>query len=110
MPTNGMSPTQLTLRQLRREGYKPVEVVEHWNAFAHRREDLFGLFDILAVKGRETIAVQTTSYSHVSEHVDKMTEHENLGAIRDAGWTILVHGWKQKTKGGLWTARTVDLS
>ena len=36
------SPTQRTLKYLRDKGYT-AQVVEHWNAFAKRRIDLFGV-------------------------------------------------------------------
>jgi hypothetical protein len=38
------SPTQLSLKKLREEGYT-VAVVEHWNSFARIRQDLFGFID-----------------------------------------------------------------
>ena len=42
------SPTQLSLKKLREEGYT-VAVVEHWNSFARIRQDLFGFIDLLAL-------------------------------------------------------------
>lgn len=104
------TPTQLTLRELRRQGYGPVVVVEHWNSFTKRREDLLGMFDILAFKKGETLAVQTTSYANVSARVKKIAEHENIGAVREAGWTVLVHGWSQKKNSHWELKRVVDLS
>jgi hypothetical protein len=44
------SPTQLTLKQLRAEGYT-ARVVERWNHYAGIRQDLFG-FDVLAARSR----------------------------------------------------------
>lgn len=102
-----MSPTQLTLKLLRDEGYT-VAVVEHWNAFTRRRNDLFGFIDILGLRDGETIAVQATSYSNVSARVNKIAEHENVGVVRKAGWRIAVHGWR-KVK-NRWTCRVVDCS
>ena len=51
----GMSPTQLSLRKLKSEGYETVQVVEVWIPFSRTRRDLFGAWDILAVKNGETV-------------------------------------------------------
>ena len=88
------SPTQLSLKKLRQEGYT-VAIVEHWNAFARIRQDLFGFIDLLALKDKEVLAVQTTSASNMSARAKKIGEHENVGAVRKAGWTIHIHGWHQ---------------
>lgn len=104
-----MTPTQLTLRHLRADGWT-AEVVEKWNPHARIRQDLFGLVDVIAVRPNETLAVQTTSASNVSARVKKIAEHPNIGAIREAGWTVLVHGWG-KNKSGRWELkREVDVS
>ena len=102
------SPTQRSLKYLRDEGYT-AEVVEHWNPHARIRQDLFGIIDIVAVKPGETLAVQTTSSAHVAERVRKIAESPNVGVIREAGWTIHVHGWAKKAN-GRWELRTVDVS
>ena len=104
MSTN---PTQRTLKEMRKRGYT-CAITEHWNAFAHIRQDLFGIVDVLCLQGDETVAVQTTSDSNVSSRVKKIAEHENTPMIRDAGWKIVVHGWR-KVK-GRWTVREVDCS
>jgi hypothetical protein len=41
--------------------------------------------------------------------VNKITEHENVAAVRAAGWQIHVHGWG-KMANGRWECRVVDLS
>lgn len=101
------SPTQLSKRHLEAQGYK-VWITEHWNSFARIRQDLFGFIDLLALRGDETLAVQTTSYSNVSARVRKIADHENVSAVRDAGWSISVHGWHKV--GSRWQVRVVDLS
>lgn len=103
----GMSPTQLTLREMRKRGYR-VAVVEHWNHFARIRQDLFGCIDILCIGGGETIAIQATSYSNVSARIRKVAEADAIGDMREAGWTVLVHGWRKiKNK---WELREEDVS
>ena len=101
------SPTARSLAYLREQGYT-VEVVERWIPGANIRKDLFGFIDLVAIKRDETLAVQTTSYSNVSARVSKISEHENLAAVRAAGWRIEVHGWVRRKTG--WHVRVVDLS
>jgi hypothetical protein len=102
-----ISPTALTLRALRRDGYT-AGVVEHWNPHARVRNDLFGVIDVLALKGAETLAVQATSDSNVSARVRKIAESEHIAAIREAGWAVHVWGWKKD--GTRWVCRKVDCS
>lgn len=86
------TPTQLTLRHLRDNGWT-AEVVEHWNSFAGIRQDLFGIIDVIALNGLETLGVQTTTASNVPARIRKIADSPNIAAIREAGWTIRVHGW-----------------
>lgn len=103
-----MTPTQLTLRYLRAQGWT-AEVVERWNPHARVRNDLFGFIDVLAIKDGETLAVQTTSASNVPARIRKIAEHPNVGVVREAGWGIHVHGWAKRR--GKWElTREVDVS
>lgn len=101
-------PTQRSLDHLRKAGYV-VDVVERWIPHARKRKDLFGFIDIMALNGSETLAVQTTSASNVAARIRKIKEHENLDAVRNAGWRILVHGWRKNTK-GRWVLVERDIS
>jgi len=103
------SPTQRTLARLKSEDYDLVAITERWNPFAKIRQDLYGIIDILAIKDKDTIALQVTSYSNIGARVKKITESPALPFLRAAGWTILVEGWK-KEKNGRYTSRIVDLS
>ena len=104
------TPTQLTLRHLRAEGWPLVAVVEKWNSHVGIRQDLFGFIDVLAVGPAGTLAVQCTSRAGVSARLAKIADHANLGPVREAGWAIHVHGW-DKNKSGRWQlARDVDVS
>ena len=103
-----MSPTQRSLAHMRALG-ATVVVVEHYNWFSKSRQDLFGILDLVALLDGDTIGIQTTSAANVSARVKKITECEHLPALRKAGWTILVHGWR-KGKDGKWALRVVDLS
>jgi hypothetical protein len=55
------SPTRRSLEHLRKAGAELVAVVERWNPHAKIRQDLFGVVDVLAIHGEDTIAVQATS-------------------------------------------------
>lgn len=109
-----MTPTQRSLAELRKS-CQLVQVVERWNPHARIRQDLFGFVDILAVRGTETVAVQTTSGSGVSERIRKIAESPALPFLREAGWRIEVHGWRKvRVKGTKkqtrWECRIVDVS
>ena len=101
------SPTQLTLEKLRAEGWL-AEVVEKWIPGANIRKDLWGFVDILAIRDDEILAAQATSYSNVSSRVNKITDHENLPAVRLANIQIQVWGWRKLDN--RWAARIVDIS
>ena len=107
MPKQATSPTQNSLRLLRKEGYL-CAVVEKWNPHCRIRQDLFGFIDVLAIKPGETLAVQVTSRGEVSKRIRKIEDHENLAAVREANWRIEVHGWdKQNNR---YRVKRVDIS
>ena len=101
------SPTQLSLKKLREEGWL-AEVVERWVPGANIRKDLWGWTDIVALKDGETLAVQTTSYSNISARVNKITESETVAEVRKAGWLIQVWGWRKVNN--RWQVKIVDIS
>jgi hypothetical protein len=102
------SPTQRTLADMRARGYF-CWVVEHWNSFTKRRVDLWGFADVLALGDDEVVAVQTTSWTNVPARIRKITDHENVAAVRKAGVRIIVQGWR-KGKNGRWEKRETDIS
>lgn len=102
-----LSPTQLTLRNLRERGFR-AEVVERWNPYARIRQDLFGIIDVIGVRRGETIGVQSTSFANRMSRVRKMADSEAIGDLREADWTIEVHGWRKiKNK---WQVTIEDMS
>ena len=103
-----ISPTQLSLKKIREEGYVVVQVVEYWNAFARRRIDLYGFIDILAIKDGHVLAVQTTTVGNMGARIKKIANHNNVGEVRKANWTIHVHGWHKP--GGKWECIVKDVS
>jgi hypothetical protein len=102
------SPTELTLRKWRKAGYL-CAVVEKWNPHVKVRQDLFGCIDVLAVGEGGTVGIQSTSDSNLSSRVRKIEDMpETVEALRNAGWRILVEGWKKPKH--RWVCREVDVS
>jgi hypothetical protein len=101
------SPTQLSLKMLREEGWL-AEVVERWIPGANIRKDLWGWTDIVALKDGETLAVQTTSYSNMSARAKKIAESETIAEVRKANWTIHIHGWHKVNN--RWVCKVKDVS
>jgi len=104
-------PTERTLNELRRQGYK-ADVVERWIPQAKQRKDLFGIIDVVAIGGGETIGVQCTSASNMAARVTKIEDAEVTRDLREAGWRLLVWGWRKRTQGKQkrWTYREIDVS
>ncbi len=90
-----MSPTERTLKELRRLGFA-CQVVEHWNPHARRRVDLFGFIDVIACTPDGILGIQATSGSNHSVRVRKIREEctENAQAWLEAGGRIEVWSWK----------------
>jgi hypothetical protein len=105
------SPTQRTLKHLRAMGCELVAVTERWNPHAKIRQDLFGIIDVLAIKGEDIIAVQATGGDggNVAARVTKMAESDALPHLLRAGIKVYVHGWR-KNAAGKWVLREVELS
>jgi len=73
-----MSPTQRTLKELRKMGYK-AGIVERWLRYAGefgKRQDLFGIIDIIAITPEQTIGIQACGNSF-AKHYRKLTEEKN---------------------------------
>jgi hypothetical protein len=102
-----VTPTQRSLAYLRAEGWQ-VAIVERWNPHARIRQDLFGVFDLLAVRDETTMGVQVTS-TGVASRVKKIADSDMVPALRRAGWSIMVHGWRKSAK-GRYVLREVDCS
>src|SRR4030095_400705 len=96
--------TQRSLQLLRDEGFRPVQVVEHFNPHVKIRQDLFGFADILAVHPdkRITLAVQATmGHGNLWARRQKIEANDNARLCYRARWQIEIHGWvKKKIKRG----------
>lgn len=100
------SPTQRTLKKLRDAGYT-CAITEHWNPFARQRQDLFGFIDILAIKGKDILGIQTTTATNLSTRVKKIIKHKNYPLLKNAGIKICVHGWRKLKTG--WDCKETSL-
>jgi hypothetical protein len=91
-----LSPTQRTLAYLRERGWK-CRVVEHWNQFARKRQDLWGA-DIAAIHPKidYPLLVQTTSAANIAARQKKVAEIPEAKIWLSFG-AYMVQGW---TKGG----------
>lgn len=92
-----MSPSQLSKRELEKQGYL-VNITEHWNAFARKRKDLFDFIDLLAVKEGEVLGVQATSASNIHARIRKIKDNPNYPIVSKSGIKIAVWGWKKNNK------------
>lgn len=90
------STVQMSLQYLRDLGYD-VDVCERWVPSPHGqvRKDLFGILDLVAIRGTETLGVQTTTRGEAPKRLRKILASEYLPSLRAAGWQIVVHGWHQ---------------
>ena len=84
---------------MRELGYT-CAIVEHWNHYTQRRNDLFGFGDLLAVGNGSIVLIQVTSGSNTAARITKIkTEcRDNAIAWLQAGGLIEIHGWRQLVK------------
>ena len=88
-----MSPTARSLARLREQGYL-AEVVERFVPGARVRRDLFGVFDILAIKGEETLGVQACTVTNQAKRLAKIEKEPRVGDWLLGGTRrIEVHAW-----------------
>lgn len=88
-----MTPHERSRAKLAAEGYR-FETVEHHQRYAVNTSDLFGCLDLLALRGLQTLGVQTTSVNNVAARRAKVVTSPFFEAMRDAGWRVVVHGWR----------------
>jgi hypothetical protein len=90
------TPKTRALAELERLGWM-ADDAERVLRLGHRSNswDLFGLFDIVAIKGRLTLGLQVTSDSNTSSRVAKMLAEPRLKTCLAAGW--LCECWGVRT-------------
>src|SRR5262247_2646167 len=98
------SPTEHTLRYLK-DMRVEARVVERWNPWAKKRQDLWGA-DIISRWGMKLLVIQSTSGAHHADHVLKACGNPEVlnWLLCDVGFQIW--SWSKKGKMGqrkLWT-------
>jgi hypothetical protein len=76
-------------------GYTTARV-EFWNPHSKRHNDLFGLFDILAISAHQTWGVQVTSRSNASSRRKKMQASPLLAKWCQAERIAVLFLWQKK--------------
>lgn len=129
--TPTVSPTQLSKRALEKLG-AIVAIVEKLNPWAGPpgqrcracgknrigvKQDLFGVFDLLAILGPNTLAIQTTSGTgktgggNHAARITKIKAEPRVLACLKAGWIVEVWSWQQPGgKGSKWECRKAEIT
>ena len=96
-----MSPTERTLRWLRKQGYT-ADVVERRLPHSFVTKDLFGCLDIVAIKAGSlgVLGLQVTSAAHWAERIAKVEAEPRAKLFHDCGNTIWVVGWAKRGEQG----------
>jgi hypothetical protein len=102
---------QRSKKLLEDQGFK-VAIVEHWNQWAQKRQDLYGLADLVAVKGDRhgTTYVQACG-EDCQAHIEKMMENTVLPDILQAGNPVFLWAWRKRGERGkrkTWELREVE--
>ncbi len=98
------TPTQAVKKFLIEQGYE-VGIVEHWNAFAKIRQDLFHFVDLIAVHpiSGKILYAQVTSAANMAARVKKIQAittgvPQVLANFNGELTRLLVMGYRKKTK------------
>ena len=108
------SPTSRSLAWLREQGFT-AQKVEHWNQYARRTIDLFGVIDLVAIRAGivGVTGIQTTTGPNVAARKDKCNQAEALKLWLQCGNHFEIHGWAKHGQRGerkTWGLRRIKLS
>lgn len=114
-----MSPTQRTLKVLKDRGCK-AGIVERWLRYAGsfgKRQDLFGIIDIIAISPTGVLGIQCCSGS-LAEHYRKLTEEKNQESydwLMTPYCRLEIWSWRKllKKRGGeakVWKPRIAEIT
>lgn len=107
------SPTKRALRDLKSLGFISA-VVERFNRFANKRQDLLGCIDVLAIyPGVGIVGVQVTSGANHASRRTKSLAEPRLRAWLESGGRFEV--WSYSKRGGRgrakrWTLRREEIT
>lgn len=109
-----MTPTERTLRWLRKQGYT-CQVVERRIPHTFVTKDLFGCIDIVAIKAGipGVLGVQVTSRAHLADRLAKVKREPRAALWRECRNDLLVVGWSKRGEAGrrkLWEVEAVRLA
>ena len=90
-----MTPTQLTLKHLREQGYLPWIVERNIPCRPPRKVDMYNIMDLIAIRLGETVGIQVTDGSHFAEHDRKILESEYGLRWLQAGNRLCLYGWRK---------------
>lgn len=109
------SPTTLTLKFLRAQGFL-CQKVEYWNAFAHRRVDLYGIADICACcVDSGILLVQACAATDHAKRRAKCLNSDTLPQWLRAGGRFQVISWAKRKEmrhhtRKVWVPRSEELT
>lgn len=103
-----MNPLTRTLKALRDDGWLAEKVEMPFNPFSKVRRDLFGMADVLSVKGDTVLLVQATSQSNVSARVKKLTATP-ARVVWCASPNRLLQVWGWRKVGNRWKASVTNV-
>ena len=94
-----MTPTQRTLRELRKNGRR-CGIVERWigrDGIGHR-SDLFGIIDVISLDPERGVVGVQSCGAAFSQHYKKITEEkaeESIEWLQTPGTALELWGWRQ---------------
>lgn len=108
-----MRPNQRTMCLYRDLGYR-VWMVEKFNAHTKQRIDLYNCIDVLAIRGDETVGLQSCGASgDAAAHVRKILSNPlAVEWMEGANRKLIVVAWRKtgdRGKRKLWRARVIEL-
>jgi len=106
------SNTQRTMAYLKNDLGLRCAIVEKWNSFVNRRQDLFGFIDIIALdpENEQIIGVQSFG-ADFQPHLRKIVNEKREDAILwlQTGNAIMLVGWRQlkrRNKDNSWSKKS----
>ena len=97
-----------SIEKMRSDGYV-CERTEHWNSHAGVKNDLFGVFDFIAIGNSEVVLGQVTSKANKAARERKIRTAEVFPAAKQAGVRIVLHLWDKEGPRMVWVCKVVEM-